>query len=94
MICENCKIDRLVSDFINNHKICYRCVYQKKTAKQPKKRIFKPYFCRICAKQVIRDESLKKRQRSVFCSPTCALQGHKIMIKDHWTRKVRSGRVT
>ena len=92
MICDNCKIDRLVTDFIKNQKYCYRCEYQKKIEKTQKKQTPKPTFCRICGKEVITEKNLKKRQRTVFCSCECAQLGHKNLINNHWTRQVRSGR--
>lgn len=91
MICDSCKIDRLVTDFIKNQKFCYRCEYQKKIEKTTGKRTPNPTFCRMCGKQVVRIENLKKRQRTVFCSYECAEKGHKKLIKNHWTRKVRAG---
>jgi len=90
MICDDCKIDRLVTDFLNKSNICYKCIYRKKTEKILKKRTPKPLFCRICGSEVIQQENLKKRQRSVFCSCECALAGHKEQINNHWTRLARS----
>ena len=89
MICDSCKIDRLVTDYLNNSNICYKCVYRKKLEKTPEKRTPKPPFCRMCNKEVLRLENQKKRQRTVFCSCECAEKGHKEMIKNYWTRKVR-----
>lgn len=90
MICDNCKKDRLVNDFINNQKFCFHCEYQIKLSKVPKKRTPKSVLCRICHKEVIRVENLKKRQRTVFCSCECAQIGHKELSNNHWTRRVRS----
>jgi len=87
MICDSCKIDRLVTDFINNQKFCYHCVYRIKLEKSTEKRTPKPLLCRTCGKEVIRLENQKKRQRTVFCSCECAEKGHKEKIKNYWTRK-------
>ena len=87
MICDNCKIDRLVTDFINNQKFCYHCEYQIKIQKTPENRKSKPKICRICEKDIIYDYSLRKRQRNVFCSYECAEIGHNDQINKHWTRK-------
>jgi hypothetical protein len=92
MICDNCKIDRLVTDFIKNKKYCYHCEYQLKLEQSSGKQIQKTNFCRVCGKAVAHIENLKKRQRSVFCSLNCAKKGHKHLINNHWTRQVRSGR--
>ena len=87
MICDNCKIERLVSDFINNQKFCYRCEYRKKLEKLTGKQAQKINKCRMCSKEIFHKENLKKRQRSVFCSRECALKGHKELSRNHWTRK-------
>jgi hypothetical protein len=92
MICDNCKIDRLVTDFINKHKYCYRCEYQIKIQEIRKSKTSKPSLCRVCGNKVIYQKGLKKRQRTVFCSCECAQLGHKQLISNHWTRKVHSGR--
>ena len=76
MICDSCKIDRLVTDFINNQKFCYRCEYRKKLVFHPEKKIEKKQFCRTCKKEIIHVENAKKRQRTVFCSLECAEDGH------------------
>ena len=89
MICDNCKIERLEKDFINNQKFCYRCEYRKKLLNSPKKRTKKPIYCRMCGDEVVHDKSLKKNPRTSFCSVECANEGHKISIDNHWTRKVR-----
>lgn len=90
MNCDCCGIDRIDKDFINNQKICYRCVYQKKTTKPPKKRKKKVHLCRMCRQPITYIENLKKRQRSIFCSLECAKKGHKELSNNHWTRKVRA----
>lgn len=89
MICDNCKVDRLVIDFIKNQKFCYHCEYRIKLQKTRKKRTPKPQLCRICNKEIIYKETLKKRQRTVFCSCECAEKGHKELTNNHWTRKVQ-----
>ncbi len=94
MICDSCKNENLDIYEINNENICYKCAYQKKLEKTPENRMRKTVFCRCCGKEVAHQENLKKRQRTVFCSPQCAKVGHKQLINNHWTRKVRSGRVT
>jgi hypothetical protein len=87
MICDSCKTDRLVNDFLNNSNICYKCVYRKKLEISPGKKILKTVFCRICKKEVIKDKELKKRQRNVYCSYECAEIGGKEQREKHWTRK-------
>lgn len=94
MICDNCKVDKLVTDFINNQKFCYRCEYQKKLEKTPKKQTPKPTFCRMCGKEVKHQENLKKRQRTVFCCEQCALSGHRELTKNYWCRKVSNHNCT
>ena len=88
MHCNSCKTDRLVSDFINNDNICYRCVYWEKLTKNTEKRIDKEVFCRTCKTLIITKKDLKKRQRTVFCSCECAAKGHKQQLDNHWTRKI------
>jgi len=88
MICDSCKRDRLVNDFINNQNICYQCVYKEKLTKTLENRTEKLPKCRTCGKQVIHKKELKQRQRSVFCSQECALTGHKKLTKNYWCRKV------
>lgn len=90
MICCNCKIDKLITDFLNNSIICYKCVYRKKLEKTTEKQIPKPSICRTCGKGIVQLKSHKKRQRTVFCSQDCAIKGHKEMVKNHWTRKLRA----
>lgn len=89
MICDNCKIDRLVSDFIKNQKYCYRCEYQQRLLKTQNIKGVKKNFCRMCAKEIPRVKDLKKRQRTVYCSEKCSLEGHKDICSKFWTRQVR-----
>lgn len=90
MICDSCKIDKLVNDFLNNCNICYKCVYQEKLRKAAKKRILKQCNCKTCGKKIIHQKDLKKRQRTVFCSEMCAILGHKHSTKNYWCRKIPS----
>lgn len=87
MICGNCNSERLESDFIKNQKYCFRCEYQKKIEMCVKKRTIKKVYCRLCGSEVISDASLKKRQRTVFCSERCSEMGYKISRNNHWSRK-------
>jgi hypothetical protein len=89
MICGNCKNERNKTDFINNQKFCFRCEYRIKLEKLSEKRTSKRMFCRICSKEIIHIKNLKIRQRSVFCSPQCAEEGHRRMVSDYWTKKLR-----
>lgn len=93
MFCVSCKTEKLVTDFINNQNICFRCIYQKKLEKAGIFRTETVLFCRICDKPIPHEKNAKKRQRTVFCSMECAEKGHKDMINKHWTRQVRSGRL-
>lgn len=93
MICDNCKIERKETDFINNQKFCYKCEYQKNIEKASKNRIRKTVTCRECGKIVNHNKELKKRQRTVFCSLECAKKGHRELSNNHWTRKFRSAGV-
>lgn len=89
MRCENCKIDKPDKDFINNQKLCFRCEYQEKLKKAAEKRVdLAPKQCRMCKSEIPHQEGLKKRQRTVFCSPECALQGHKLIAANYWTRNI------
>jgi hypothetical protein len=90
MICDSCKVDRLVSDFINNQKFCYQCMYRIKMGNTVEKQIPKPSYCRTCGSEIIQKENEKKRQRTIFCSCDCAERGHKEQVNNHWTRKVGS----
>jgi hypothetical protein len=92
MICDVCKVDKLISDYINSTNICFKCMYQKKLEKSREKRTPKPVICRICSAEVVRDKNIKKRQRTVFCSDECAEKGRVELMNNYWTRKVRSGR--
>ncbi len=89
MICDNCKIDREKSDFLNNQKFCYRCEYQIKLNKMPKNRKPKSNRCRMCKKEIAHIEELKKRQRTTFCSKECADKGLKQQRDDYWVRNIR-----
>lgn len=89
MICDNCKIERLERDFLKNQKFCYHCELQKKLEKISENKTEKKVVCRRCGNQIKQDKSLKKRQRSVFCSKECAQEGHKELNNNHWTRIVR-----
>lgn len=85
MICPNCKIDLTQNNFLPNQEICFKCTYKAKTAKK----IIPPKLCRLCKQEILFDENLKKRQRTVFCSEKCALKGQKNKNENHWTRKLR-----
>ena len=89
MICDNCKTDMLIGDFINNQNICYRCVYRLKLEKTSEKQTPERMFCRACDEEILTNKNLKKRQRTVFCSCACAAKGHKQQLNNHWTRKIR-----
>lgn len=91
MICCNCNTERLVSDFINNQKFCYQCMYRINQEKMKKKRTKKIYYCRTCGNQFEQNSNLKKRQRTVFCSSECAGHGHKKQLNNHWTRRISNG---
>lgn len=89
MICENCKIDKPDKDFINSDKLCYRCRYREKLRKVPEKQDDSgPKLCRICKSEILRRTGLKKRQRTVYCSLACAVQGHKLIAAGYWTRNI------
>jgi hypothetical protein len=90
MICDNCKKDKLVTDFIINQKYCFSCEYQEKLIKIREKRNAEQFCCRICEKTFVLVENAKKRQRTIFCSKECALKGHKEIKENHWTRIVRA----
>jgi hypothetical protein len=90
MICGDCGFDRSNDDYLNNQKFCYHCEYQKKIEKKVEKRKPKPIYCRICNSEVVQKENLKKRQRSVFCCAECAEEGHRLLCRNHWTRRIRS----
>lgn len=92
MLCETCLEIREDKDFFNGNKICYKCIYKSKIKDINKD---KPSnFCRICAKEVFFDKNAKKRQRNVFCSKECATKGHKNLLKNHWTRKLKDNPAT
>ena len=91
MICDSCKTDKLITDFINSANICYKCVYRQKLEKMTGKRTEKHVFCRTCDKEIINQKNLKKRQRTVFCSCECAEKGHKQQLNNHWTRTMCPG---
>lgn len=86
MICDICKIDKLITDFINSENICYKCLYRIKIAKMSKKRTEPIANCRCCGEPIIRKKNERKRQRTVFCSVECAEKGHKDQLKNHWTK--------
>lgn len=93
MICDSCKSERLVSDFINNQNICFRCIYHKKLEKSGIIRTDKPLTCRMCGKQIPHKKNAKKRQKTVFCSYACAEKGHRELNNKYWTKQVPSMRV-
>ena len=82
MICENCNTDRVNSDFINGNKICYHCIYEMKLQSKKKN------YCRKCGKELIHEEDIRKRQRTIFCSKECAKKGHREQLNNHWTRNI------
>lgn len=88
MICNNCKIDKKSSDFINSENICYRCIYREKLELAAKMTTKKPQRCRVCQMILTIQKNIKKRQRTVYCSLACAESGHKNQINNHWTKKV------
>lgn len=88
MICDNCKKERLFTDFINNQKYCYQCTYRMKLEKSTGNRVIKPQSCRSCKKEIFNNKSQKKRQRTVFCSLKCAQEGHRYQLNNHWTRQI------
>jgi len=90
MICDNCKIERPIVDFIKNKKYCFRCEYRKKMEKEPEYRPLKKFKCRICGKEFSHEKNLKKRQRTVFCSQECAQKGHKELCNNYWTTRFRA----
>lgn len=87
MICEICKIDKPLKDFLRNQTHCYKCEYAKKIEKQKKHKEKK--LCRICGEEIIFNEQAKKRQRTVFCSLECAETGHDILKNEYWVRKIK-----
>src|SRR5690349_7751347 len=89
MICTDCKQDCHPEDFILGFSKCYKCLYKEKLNRTNEAKIRKKNLCRICQKEVVYKQGLKKRQRNVFCSPECALQGQKEGNDNHWTRKLR-----
>jgi hypothetical protein len=89
MICDNCKIDRLEKDFINNQKFCYICEYQKKLQISMENRTKKTFVCRLCKKEFTQIENAKRRQRDKYCSEECSKEGHQKQIDGYWTRKAR-----
>ncbi len=88
MICEKCLKFKNHNDFLMNNKVCYQCVYKNKLEIEKENK--KKNLCRICKRKIYVDETLKKRQRNVFCSPECALRGHKLSSQSYWTRLLRS----
>jgi len=89
MLCDNCKIERINSDFINNQKFCYKCMYQIKVQKSKEKRTKQGFLCRCCGMEFVIDKTSKKIQRRIFCSKKCAQKGHKEQINSHWTRTIK-----
>ena len=88
MICDSCKKERLVSDFLKSHKFCYKCVYQEKITKSMRKRTEQHSLCRTCNQIIINKKKEKRRQRTVYCSCECAEKGHKDQVNNYWTRKI------
>jgi len=88
MFCENCKHELNESDFVNNQKFCYKCVFRIKQQKIEETRKSHKRICRECGKEIIVATDEKKRQRNIFCSQVCAEIGHKKQLNNHWTRKV------
>jgi hypothetical protein len=88
LICNICKCEKLITDFINSENICYKCIYREKLEKSTGKRTEKVLNCRACGNEIILKKNAKKRQRTVFCSYECAEKGHKHQLNNHWTRKV------
>lgn len=88
MICDNCKIDKLITDFINSKNICYKCLYRLKMEKISQKKTEKSLLCRTCGNPIINKENQRKRKRSIFCSYACAEEGHKNQLNNYWTKKI------
>jgi hypothetical protein len=88
MICSECLNDCDNKDFIFGSKICYKCIYRKKT-KNLKKQILEKIYCRTCHNEILRDEVNRKNNRTIFCSKDCYEVGQKFKCNNHWTRKLR-----
>jgi hypothetical protein len=88
MICISCEKDQNDKCFINSKNICYHCVYRKKREIVKENKIPKTLTCRLCKKAIYRDNKIKKRQRTVFCSDECARIGQKEKCVSYWTRQV------
>lgn len=90
MYCLECKTEKLVTDFIKNQEICFKCMYRIKTQNIKKLKIKPVLYCKMCNSVISRDEKAKKKQRNVFCSRRCAEKGQKENIRNHWTKQLKS----
>ena len=88
MICTVCRNDLDPSDFFHKKSMCFHCLYLQKLKIQAKKKPNQKTFCRICEKEIRFDESLKRRQRNVFCSDECAIIGYRQKRENHWTKQL------
>lgn len=89
MICPSCNEKCEASDFLPNQDICFRCMYKAKKLAVIIEKKEKKTFCKMCKKEIVRDEESRKRQRNVYCSQECAKKGHKNTNDNFWTRKFR-----
>lgn len=86
MICPECLKECAVNDFIRGQDICYKCSYAKKVNK---KVVCVKTTCKMCNNEIVKNDLIKKRQRTNYCSEVCALKGHKERNDNYWTRKLR-----
>jgi len=81
MICPRCCEEREAGAFLNENPLCYRCVYNEKSAKYGRKASVN--YCKIC-------DNVCSEHRWVYCSRECAEIGELKQKRDYWTFKVKN----
>lgn len=89
MICKFCNTERRAKDFMKNQLYCYRCEYHLKVQKFIHKQRNTNVVCRTCGIELIKQENIHRRQRTIFCSEECAKEGHQNKIDTYWTNQIR-----
>ena len=80
MICQICKLDRSVKDFLGKE-ICYKCVWNQKNTKVTE--LIPEKLCKICEKPL---SSVKWK----YCGQECADKGKN---KSRWHHHVRCEKI-
>lgn len=82
MFCKTCEQELSEDNFLIDKTECYKCIYKKKTYKDPSKKKER-VKCRICGQNV-------RPPRTVFCCDDCADIGWLRQREGWWVRKTKN----